>query len=76
MEGAMERKMVFLRLSIVGVLIGVALAVWAALGSSDGAARGVLALLVLLNARQNLRQYRYVGVLEALLQRSQTPAEP
>ena len=30
--------------------------------------RGVLVLLILLNARQNLRQYRYANALERLLE--------
>jgi hypothetical protein len=30
----------------------------------DVGARAVIVVLVLLNARQNLRQYRYAGILE------------
>ena len=33
----------------------------------------VIILLILLNARQNLRQYRYAGVLEQLLPPDVTP---
>jgi hypothetical protein len=31
--------------------------------------RAVIIVLILLNARQNLRQYRFVGILEQLLPR-------
>ena len=37
--------------------------------------RAVIVLLILLNARQNLRQYRYAGVLEQILPSKPTGAE-
>ncbi len=66
---AIGRKRLFLWLSVVGVLAGVGLAGWAALAANDGAPglRWVIVVLVLLNARQNLRQYRYASALEALV---------
>jgi len=39
--------------------------------------RMVIILLVLLNARQNLRQYRYAGVIAELIEgRAATPGPP
>lgn len=68
---AVRRKRLFLRLSIAGVLIGLALAGWYGwqrLHDPDYpiGARIVLVILILLNARQNLRQYRYAIALEEL----------
>lgn len=68
---ALRRKKLFLGLSLAG------LAIAAGLGSyyfyrrwTDPTypigPRAVIILLVLLNARQNLRQYRYAGVLAKL----------
>ena len=68
-ERAIGRKSMFLGLSVVGVMVGLGLAGWAALAVGQGGSglRWVIVVLVLLNARQNLRQYRYADVLEALV---------
>jgi uncharacterized membrane protein len=70
-ERAVRRKAVFRTLSMAGVVIAVGLALfygWERL--HDPAfplgARVVLIVLILLNARQNLRQYKYAAVLEKL----------
>ena len=71
---AVRRKKLFLVLSIAGVLVAAALAVfygyrrWLDPDYPLGT-RAVLVLLILLNARLNLRQYRYAGALESLLPR-------
>jgi len=69
---AVSRGRLFLALSVVGILVAVALAVYyASCRSRDPGyplgARTALVVLVLLNARQNLRQYRYANVLRKLL---------
>jgi hypothetical protein len=66
---AVRRKRVFLGLSIAGVVIAIALTayyVWQAWGDADYpvGTRAVLVILILLNARQNLRQYRFAAILE------------
>jgi hypothetical protein len=71
-RAAVRRKRLFLALSLAGVAVGLGLAAYYgyrrfhdpqyALGL-----RAVVVLLILLNARQNLRQYRYALVLEKLL---------
>ena len=77
-EKAIGRKLVFLRLSVLGIVVGALLAAyyvylwWAERIPPDEmegrAITGVVVVvLVLLNARQNLRQYRYAGALEKLL---------
>ena len=70
-EAAVRRKRVFLVLSIVGVVIGLSLAGWYGwqrLQDPDFplGTRAVLVVLSLLNARQNLRQFRYAQALEEL----------
>lgn len=70
-EAAIRRRRVFLGLSIAGVAIAGALAAvygFRFLTRPDYpvGTRAVLVLLILLNARQNLRQYRYAGVLARL----------
>ena len=69
---AVRRKGLFLGLSIAGLAVALALTVlYAILKWRDPAfpvvPRAVIILLVLLNARQNLRQYRYARVLEGLM---------
>ena len=68
-ERAIGRKRLFLGLSVVGVLAGVGLAGWAGFSSDESGSglRWLVVVLVLLNARQNLRQYRYASALEALV---------
>jgi len=74
---AVRRRRLFLGLSVAGLVIAAALTVlysvlWWRNPSFPVAPRAVIILLVLLNARQNLRQYRYAGLLAELL----PPAEP
>ncbi len=68
---ALRRKRLFLALSLAGVAVAALLAAyygWRRIGDPGYplGARAVIVLLVLLNARLNLRQYRYADVLEAL----------
>ena len=69
---AVRRKRLFLGLSVAGLAVSAFLIVlysflwWSRPGYPIGP-RAVIVLLVLLNARQNLRQYRYAGLLERLL---------
>jgi hypothetical protein len=70
-ERAVRRGRLFLALAWVGVTIAIALSVfygyrrWTDPSFAVGA-RAVVVLLILLNARQNLRQYRYASVLRKL----------
>ena len=68
---AIRRKKLFLVLSIVSVMIALGLAVyytWEAYTQPnfDVAIHVVLIVMILLNARQNLRQYGYAQILEKL----------
>ncbi|MCC6849796.1 MAG: hypothetical protein IT294_14925 [Deltaproteobacteria bacterium] len=68
---AVRRKTVFRSLSIAGIAIAGGLAIlygWERLQdpSFPLGARIALIVLILLNARQNLRQYKYAVVLEKL----------
>ena len=74
---AVRRKGLFLKLSVAGLIVAAGLVVvysifWWRDHSYLVGPRAVIILLVLLNARQNLRQYRYAGVLEQLLPRDAT----
>ena len=71
MARAIQRQKVFLVLSGVGVLAGLSLFAWAILEITRGAdsatgLRFALAILVLLNARQNLRQAKFANILKQL----------
>jgi len=71
---AVRRKGVFLALSVAGVAVGTVLAAyyvyrWWNDPGYPVAVRAVVVVLILLNARQNLRQYRYARVLENTLGR-------
>ena len=66
---AVRRKKLFLVLSVTGVAIGLGLGVWFGYRSwakpeATGALHFVVVVLVLLNARANLRQYRFAAALE------------
>ena len=66
------RRRLFLVLAIAGVIIGAGLAVYYGWRAAHDPAfplgpHAVIVLLVLLNARQNLRQYRYAGVIEKMM---------
>jgi hypothetical protein len=70
-RGAIGKRRLFLGLSVVGVIVGLGLAafyLWQRFHQPDYpfGVRMVVVLLVLLNARQNLRQYRYATVLREL----------
>jgi hypothetical protein len=71
-ERSVRRRALFLRLCIAGLVIAVGLTAyyayrwWQDPGYELGL-RAVVVLLVLLNARQNLRQHRYTGALARLL---------
>jgi hypothetical protein len=76
-ERAVRRKRLFLVLSLTGVVLALLLAIFYAYRYwSDPTyplgPRAVIVLLVLLNARQNLRQYRFAGVLEQSLESGRT----
>ena len=69
---AVRRKRLFLGLSIAGLAIAFALTVlygffWWRNPAFPIAPRAVVVLLVLLNARQNLRQFKYARILEGFL---------
>lgn len=68
---AIRRRRLFLALALVGVAIAAALAVYYGdrrFGDPEYSVgpRLVVVLLILLNARQNLRQYRYATVLKRI----------
>ena len=70
-KGAIRRRRLFLALSLAGVAVAGGLAVYygyrrLADPEYPVGMRLVVVLLVLLNARQNLRQYRYATVLERI----------
>jgi ABC-type transport system involved in cytochrome c biogenesis permease subunit len=69
---AIRRKRLFLGLSIAGLSIAGALTVlygflWWWNPKFPIAPRAVIVLLVLLNARQNLRQYKYARIIEGFM---------
>lgn len=78
-ERAVRRKGLFLKLAIAGLVIAGGLSVYYAYrrltdpGFGIGP-RAVIVLLILLNSRQNLRQYRYAGVLESFMGKREPPA--
>jgi predicted MFS family arabinose efflux permease len=66
------RRRLFLGLAIAGVAIGAGLAAfygwrWTHDTAFPIGPRAVIVLLVLLNARQNLRQYRHAGILRKMM---------
>ncbi len=70
-DRAVRRKEVFRVLSIAGIVIATALACfygWERMHDPGFslAPRLVLVVLILLNARQNLRQHKYAALLEKL----------
>jgi hypothetical protein len=69
---AVRRKRLFFVLSWISVAVALGLtvySVWAATHEAgfDSGIHVVLVILILLNARQNLRQYRYAAIIEKLL---------
>ena len=68
---AVRRKAAFRTLAIAGVAIALALALFYAFARAQDpsyplASHLVLVVLILLNARQNLRQHKYAVLLEKL----------
>jgi len=68
-QRAIRRRRLFLGLAIAGVAIGLTFAGFTGYRAAvdPGAPTGprvALVVLILLNARQNLRQYRFAGILE------------
>jgi len=73
-ERAIRRRGLFLTLSIAGLAIAGSLGAYYAYRRATDPSfpvgpRMVIVLLILLNARQNLRQFRYSRVLEELSRR-------
>ena len=73
---AVRRKKLFLVLSVAGVAVGLGLAAWFgyrrwAAAGTPAASTIVIVVLILLNARANLRQYRFAGALERLLDKDE-----
>jgi len=69
---AIQRRKLFLGLSITSVIVGLGLAVfysWEAYTQPgfDIGIHFVLVVFILLNARQNLRQYSYARILERVI---------
>ena len=74
-ERALRRRKLFLVLSIVGVVIAVLLSAYYGyreLHDPDFpiGPRAVIVVLVLLNSRQNLRQYRFATFIERVLRQA------
>ena len=74
---ALRRKRLFLVLSIAGLVIAAGLSIYyIARVATDPdfpiGPRAVIVVLILLNARQNLRQYRFAGILEQVLPREKS----
>jgi len=68
-ERALRRKKLFLALSIVGMVIAVVLAAYYGFRRLNDptfpvASHAVIVVLILLNSRQNLRQYRFASFIE------------
>ncbi len=68
-DQAIGREHLFLRLSIVSVIVGLltlGLAAYRLIDGQGGGSTFVVAILILLNGRQNLRQHKYARVLRVL----------
>jgi hypothetical protein len=68
---AVRRKRLFLGMAIAGLVIAAGLSAYYGYRHLTDPAfpigpRAVIVLLILLNSRQNLRQYRYAGILESV----------
>jgi type III secretory pathway component EscS len=72
---AISRRRLFLALSLSGLVIGAMLSLhYGARKLQDPSfpvgAKVVILVLILLNSRQNLRQYRFAGILEKIRPRT------
>ncbi len=68
-DQAIRRERLFLILSGVSVVVGlsaIGLAAWRGATGGDAGPTFVIAILVLLNGRQNLRQHKYARALRLL----------
>ena len=68
-ERALRRKRLFLAISIVGIVIAVVLTAYYGIRRLNDptypiGSHAVIVVLILLNSRQNLRQYRFVSFIE------------
>ena len=68
-ERALRRKKVFLAISIVGIAVAAVLATYYGFRRLTDptfpiGSRAVIIVLILLNSRQNLRQYRFASFIE------------
>ena len=68
-ERALRRKTLFLAISIVGMVIAVVLATYFGFRRLNDPTfpigpHAVIVVLILLNSRQNLRQYRFASFIE------------
>lgn len=68
-ERALRRKKLFLTISIVGMVIACVLAAYSGFRRLNDPtfpieSRAVIVVLILLNSRQNLRQYRFASFIE------------
>jgi len=68
-ERALRRKKLFLVLSIVGIVIAMVLATYYGFRRLNDptfpiGSHAVIVVLILLNSRQNLRQYRFASFIE------------
>ncbi len=68
---AVRRKKPYLALSLASVIVGLGLAAWSAWSAAvqpgfEVGTHFVIVILILLNSRQNLRQYRYAKILELM----------
>ena len=69
---AVRRRKLFLTLAVAGVAVASSLTVYYGYRRAHDPAypvgvRIVVVVLILLNARQNLRQYKFAGLLEKLM---------
>ena len=68
-ERALRRKKLFLALSIVGIMIAIVLATYYGFRRLNDptfpiGSHALIVVLILLNSRQNLRQYRFASFIE------------
>jgi hypothetical protein len=68
-ERALRRKKLFLAISIVGIVIAAVLTAYYGVRRLNDPTytigpHAVIVILILLNSRQNLRQYRFVSFIE------------